>query len=83
MNATLSPQQHMFGDPVRARIEVVLDAERVDPDSVKVRANFAPYRQLQPPTESRSAAGPITRALRLPARLPDLQLPPNGRRRSS
>ena len=61
VNATLSPQQHMFGDPVRARIEVVLDAERVDPDSVKVRANFAPYRQLQPPTESRSAAGPITR----------------------
>ena len=82
VNATLSPQQHMFGDPVRARIEVVLDAERVDPDSVKVRANFAPHRQLQPPTESRSAAGPITR-VRFDYRLACLTYSclPNGRRR--
>jgi hypothetical protein len=61
VNATLGPSQHMFGDPIRARIEVVLDADRVNPDTVKVQANFAPYRRLQPPTESRSAAGPITR----------------------
>jgi hypothetical protein len=82
VNATLSPQQHMFGDPVRARIEVVLDAERVDPDSVKVRASFAPYRQLQPQTESRSDAGPITR-LRFDYRLACLTYSclPNGRRR--
>ncbi len=61
VNATLDPPQHMFGDPVRARIEVVLDATRVNPDTVKVRANFTPYRQLRPPTQSRSSAGPITR----------------------
>ena len=82
VNATLSPQQHMFGDPVLARIEVVLDAERVDPDSVKVRASFAPYRQLQPPTDSRSAAGPITR-LRFDYRLACLTYSclPNPRKR--
>jgi hypothetical protein len=61
VNATLGPPQHMFGDPIRARIEIVLDAKRIDPETVKVRANFAPYRQLQPPTESRSAAGSVTR----------------------
>jgi hypothetical protein len=61
VNATLNPPQHLFGDPVRARIEVVLDAKRVNPDSVKVRANFAPYRPLQPSTQSRTAVGPLTR----------------------
>jgi hypothetical protein len=61
VNATLGPPQHMFGDPIRARIEVVLDAKRVDPETVEVQASFAPYRTLQPPTESRSAAGSITR----------------------
>jgi hypothetical protein len=61
VNGTIGPPQHMFGDPIRARLEVVLDAERVNPDSVKVRANFTPYRPLQPPTQTRSSAGSITR----------------------
>jgi hypothetical protein len=82
VNATLGPAQHMFGDPIRARIEVVLDAERVNPDTVKVQADFAPYRRLQPPTESRSAAGSITR-LRFDYRLACLtyRCLPNGRKR--
>jgi hypothetical protein len=61
VNATLGPQQHLFGDPIRARVELILDAERVDPDTVKVRASFAPYRPLQPPRRSQSSSGPITR----------------------
>jgi hypothetical protein len=61
VNATLSTPQHMFGDPIRGRVEVVLDANRVDPDSVKVRANFEPYRALRPPTQSRRAVGSVTR----------------------
>jgi hypothetical protein len=61
VNATLGPPQHMFGDPIRARIEAVLDAKRVDPNTVKLRANFAPYRPLRPPVESRTAAGSVIR----------------------
>jgi hypothetical protein len=61
VNATLGPPQHMFADPIRARIEVVLDSKRVDPDSVKIQANFTPYRPLQPPTQSESSAGRVTR----------------------
>lgn len=61
VNATLSTPQHMFGDPIRGRVEVVLDANRVDPDTVKVRANFEPYRTLRPPTQSRRAVGSVTR----------------------
>ena len=61
VNATLGPQQHLFGDPVRARVDLLLDSRRIDPDTVKIRVNFAPYRPLRPPRRVRSAAGPITR----------------------
>jgi hypothetical protein len=61
MNATLGPQQHLFGDPVRARVEVILDAKRIDPKTVKVRVNFAPYRPTRPPRRVESSAGAITR----------------------
>lgn len=61
VNGTIGPQQHLFGDPVRARVEVVLDSEQVDPETVRLRANFAPYRPLQPRRQSKSTSGPITR----------------------
>lgn len=61
VNATLGPQQHLFGDPLRARVEVILDADRVDPDTVTLRPNFAPYRPLQPVRRSQTASGTITR----------------------
>jgi hypothetical protein len=61
MNATLGPQQHMFGDPIRARVDLLLDSRRIDPDTVKVRVNFAPYRPLRPTRRVQSASGPITR----------------------
>lgn len=61
VNATIGPQQHMFGDPVRAQVEVLLDRERIDPETVKLRVNFAPYRPLRPRTRTESTAGGITR----------------------
>lgn len=61
MNATLGPQQHLFGDPVRARVETILDAKRIDPRSVRVRVNFSPYRPLRAPTRVETKAGAITR----------------------
>ena len=61
VNATLGPQQHLFGDPIRARVDLILDAKQVDPDTVNVRASFAPYRPLQPPTRWQTSSGAITR----------------------
>jgi hypothetical protein len=62
VHATLAPPQHMFGDPLRARVEVILDARRVDPESVKLRdVSFAPYRPLQPATRSQDTSGSVTR----------------------
>lgn len=61
VNANLAPSQHMFGDPLRARVDVVLDARRVDPETVRLRVNFAPYRPLEPPSRRQDAAGSVTR----------------------
>lgn len=61
MNATLAPAQHLFGDPVTARVEAILDAKRIDPATVKVRVSFAPYRPLRAPRRVETTAGAITR----------------------
>jgi hypothetical protein len=57
----LEPEQHLFGDAVRARLELVVDGDRVDPGSIEVGANFAPYRQLRPVEVTRSESGTLTR----------------------
>ena len=59
--ALLTPEQHLFGDAVRARVELIVDTERVDPDSVEIGANFEPYRELRPIELTRSEAGTITK----------------------
>lgn len=40
---TMSPRTQVFGDPVRARLVVTLDGT-ADPNTVSLRARFAPYR---------------------------------------
>lgn len=57
----LEPEQHLFADAIHARIELVVDGDRVDPDSVEIGANFAPYRELRPVQRTRSDSGSITR----------------------
>lgn len=57
----LQPEQHLFGDAIHATIEFVVDGDRVDPDSVDVGANFAPYRELRPVDVTRSESGSLTR----------------------
>ncbi len=60
-NAMITPQQHLFADAVHARVEVVLDRGSVDPDSVKILSNFAPYRALQKRQVTRNDVGRMTR----------------------
>jgi hypothetical protein len=60
-SAFLEPEQHLFADAIRARVELVVDADRVDPDSIEIGANFAPYRELRPVEVTRSDSGSLTR----------------------
>lgn len=60
-SAFVEPEQHLFADAVGAQLELVIDRARVDPESVEVGANFAPYRALRPVRVTRTDEGPITR----------------------
>jgi hypothetical protein len=43
---TLTPSAHLFGDTVRARVDVVVDRDHLDPDRVRLEAEFPPYERV-------------------------------------
>jgi hypothetical protein len=45
----VSPSNALFGDTVTAVVEVTVDRERVDPDSVEVQADFSPWTHVESP----------------------------------
>lgn len=55
--ATLSPRVVLFGDTVRAHIDVVLDKSRVDPGSVRVAADVAPFEIIHRSDATRGEFG--------------------------
>jgi hypothetical protein len=56
-DATLSPEVVFFGDTVRIRFDVVVDKTRVDPESVRIAADFEPFAVVGQPERSRRDAG--------------------------
>ena len=46
--AIVAPRNVLFGDTVRALVEVTIDRNRVEPDSVRVRADFTPWQPVAP-----------------------------------
>lgn len=58
---SLTPAAHLFADPVRARFDVVVDRERLDPDRVRVRVDFLPYRMVGGLRRSRDDYARFTR----------------------
>jgi hypothetical protein len=58
--ADLAPRKVLFGDTVTALVEVTLDRNRVDPDSVRVRTDFAPWKRLANPERLRRDDGMTT-----------------------
>ena len=40
----LTPTAHLFGDFVHARLDVIVDREKLDPDGVRATLDFLPYR---------------------------------------
>lgn len=59
VNASVSPSTHLFGDPVVARLDIVLDPVQFDPDGLQVRLRFEPYESVGPVEETRSEVGQL------------------------
>jgi hypothetical protein len=57
VRTALSPQASLFGDPLVARVDVLLDPAVVDADSVKVTTAFVPYVERVAPTVQRTRSG--------------------------
>ena len=55
--ATLTPQVHLFGDVVTARLAVVADTKWVDPARLRVTTSFEPYVSDGGPTVLRLDSG--------------------------
>lgn len=56
----LTPRSPMFGDTVRASVEVRLDPRRVDEGSVRVATDFAPWATATPPERTRLELDGVT-----------------------
>lgn len=59
VTASISPDVHLFAEPVVVRIEIVIDRTQFDPGRVELQTSFAPYELLGPVDESRRTVGDI------------------------
>jgi hypothetical protein len=57
--ADLAPKATLFGDTVRAHVDVVVDRTRIDPDSVRIAADFAPFEIVEKPDRRQTSAGDL------------------------
>ena len=53
----IEPRVALFADTVTAKVEVVLDSTRIDPESLRVSTNFRPFLQIRAPARSTRRAG--------------------------
>jgi len=58
--ADLSPRSVFFGDTVTALVEVTLDRNRVDPDSIRIETDFPPWKRVATPERLRRDRGTTT-----------------------
>jgi hypothetical protein len=58
--ADLAPKVALFGDTVRAHVDVVVDGTRVDPESVRIAADFAPWEIVEKPDRRVISAEDLT-----------------------
>jgi hypothetical protein len=60
VQASLQPSTARFGDPVMARVSVSVDRRLVDPGTLRIKTNFAPYTVLEAIEPTRSDRGAFT-----------------------
>jgi hypothetical protein len=56
----ITPSVHLFGEPVVAQIDVILNREKVDPADVQLKTNFEPYEPVGETEEVRRDIGEFT-----------------------
>jgi len=54
------PSVHLFGEPVVAQIDVILDRTRLDPADVRLKTDFEPYEPVGETREERKDIGQYT-----------------------
>jgi hypothetical protein len=59
-SADLFPQSLLFGQTVHVQIEAVVDHRKLDPNRIRLDANWAPYTPVRPMTTSRADVGNYT-----------------------
>jgi hypothetical protein len=57
----VSPGPHLFGDRLVVVIDAIMDSRRVDPESVRAEASFAPYERFGEPSRLQTSAGHVVR----------------------
>lgn len=60
-SASVTPQSHLFGAPIRVRVDAVVDHRRLDPGRVRLLATWSPYEPAGPSSRTRADVGPYTR----------------------
>jgi hypothetical protein len=60
VHGTLTPDVHLFGEPVVARVDVVLDRDQVSPGDVRLRTDFKPYESVGETSVTREDVGRYT-----------------------
>jgi hypothetical protein len=60
VSQSLEPKVGLFAEPVTARVDVLLDRERYDPDRIDLAANFQPYEKDGDVRRSREDQGRFT-----------------------
>ena len=61
VDGAISPSVSLFGDTLTARVEVVLNRARIDPDDVQLKTAFAPYERVGPVNREREDVAGETR----------------------
>lgn len=59
VRADVTPDAHVFGEPVVATVEALVDTTVIDLSSVRVVTDFAPYEQVGERTVERTSSGGI------------------------
>lgn len=60
VKGSLKPSVHLFAEPVVARIDVVIDRDRIDPRNIRLDAPFKPYQPIGEASVARRDVGRFT-----------------------
>jgi hypothetical protein len=61
LQTAVSAGPHLFGDQVQARLDVYIDVDRADPNTVRVDTKFFPYTRLGVPRRTHARDGSTER----------------------